>query len=110
MTNIIDTNVTCVALLDWVGAATKIFEDFGFVRANGGWWKHEDFGTYAVLDDAEMGFGRRYAGIYAHRIDSAGTEFMTGLALVPWYGDGADIETARCLLKNAISNINRSGR
>jgi hypothetical protein len=87
----------------WVDAATKIFADFGFVLTNG-WWKHEESGVYAAVDDARMGPGR-VAAVYAHRIDSVGTDYMQGLVTMPWYGDGADIETCKRLLKNAIATV-----
>ncbi len=89
--------------IDWVGIATKVFTDFGFVLANG-WWKHEATGHYAAVDHADMGPGRS-AGVYMHRLDSVGTDYMAGLVLVPWYGDGADVETCRRMLMTAIGTL-----
>jgi hypothetical protein len=89
----------------WIAAATKIFQDFDFVLTTG-WWKHQRSGFYAGLDDPSLGHGRA-AALYAHRMDSAGTDYMQALVTIPWYDDGADFETSQRLLKNALSTVTR---
>lgn len=89
---------------DWANDANTLFNYFGFNRSKG-WWKHEPTGLYAVVDDHTMGRGSRFAGIYAHRIDSAGTDYMQGLIMIPWYGDGLDRQNASKMLRATLNAI-----
>jgi hypothetical protein len=91
----------------WVSDAVDAFQAYRFVFQKG-WWKNTVVGLYAAVDDHRMGHGRA-AGIYAHRVDSAGTDYMQALIQIPWYGDGLDRSRAKVILLTVLDAVTSGG-
>ena len=87
--------------------AKNCFVTWGFLPVVGTIWaKHPQTGLVAYVDEPEAPIGHRYAGIYKHTQDSeTGKDVMTPWVLIPWYGDGADHDTAHDVLCDVLHTV-----
>lgn len=91
-------------LYEYATVAERLFEEYGFAPEEGMYRRN---GMVAMIDHHSAGEYRRYVGLYQHRIAPDGTDVMVAFALIPWYGDGADMVTSEALLDTLLQTVTK---